>query len=73
MASSRSFNPILPQILPQAVTRVVANIGSTSTAVHMRALAAVAGDVRREAFVMAYSDRFFAIGVIRKAAPAAAH
>lgn len=52
--------------------------------IHMRALAEMAATVRREAFVMAYSDCFFVIGIalaicifallfIRKTAPAAAH
>jgi DHA2 family multidrug resistance protein len=57
---------------------------SGAATVHMRALAAMANTVRREAFVMAYSDCFFVIGfalllcilallLIRKTAPAAGH
>jgi DHA2 family multidrug resistance protein len=46
------------------LTRALTPKGAAgSAAVHMQALSEIANTVRREAFVMAYSDSFFVIGV----------
>jgi DHA2 family multidrug resistance protein len=58
-----SFNPAATERL-DALTRHFITRGAEAAAAGQKALGAVAGVVRREAYVMAYGDCFYLLGLL---------